>query len=1199
MAQWRSIVSEGRQCAEWAFFIDRGGTFTDVLGLHRSGSLRIEKLLSVNPEAYEDAAIEAMRRITGKEELSEAVDKVSMGTTVATNALLEGKGVRTALVTTQGFADSIEIGDQTRPKTFALKIEKRRLLYETVVEADERLDAKGQVLRPLDEDRLRSDLVRIRDEGIEAIAIVFMHAYRFPEHEIRADAIAREVGFTDISRSSGVSPLGKLVPRGETTVADAYLNPVLRRYVDQVARDVDPGGKAKRLMFMRSSGRLAEASAFHARDAILSGPAGGVMACAETGEAHGFSEVIGFDMGGTSTDVCHYAGQIERLYESEAAGVKLRVPTVAVHTVAAGGGSILGFDAGRFLVGPESAGADPGPACYRRGGPLTVTDINVALGRLQADQFPEVFGPGHDQPIDREASIEGFRKIASEIGDGRDWRDIAEGFLDVAVEQMAQAISKISTARGYDLDGYVLNAFGGASGQHACRVARRLGMRKILVHRFSSILSAYGTALAPVAEESQTIYRKPLDADLARDAAAEAERLEAHNRQALRNQGAEAEPEVRTIAFLRYEGTETVVEVPLGPADAMTASFAKEHERRFGFIYQDRPVMLDRIATESAVIAENLPITEASCASGPMSDHRTATVYLDGAETDARVLAAEDLARDQVLQGPAIVAVTGGTVVLERGWSCVRQADGSLLLEAHETAPALAANTERDPATLALFINLFMATAERMGGVLQNTAQSINVRERLDFSCAVFDAQGSLLANAPHVPVHLGSMDFCVRSLLASGQAIEPGDAFVQNNPYDGGSHLPDVTVVSPVFHGDRLAFFVASRAHHEDIGGIDPGSMSPRARSIEEEGVVFDHLRIVRGGTLQEQILREALSSGRYPARKTEQNIADLTAQIAANAHGASELRALIDERGFEAVTAYAGHVQDYTEERMRALIGKLDDGSFTSRFDSGDAIAVSVKIDRERGEASLDFAGTSKQLPTNLNAPKSITHAAVLYVFRCLIDEDIPINAGCLRPLRIDVPEGTLLNPVPPAPVAAGNVETSMMLTDTLFAALGALGSSQGTMNNLTFGNDRFQYYETICSGSPAGPGFDGAPGVHVHMTNTRMTDPELLEERLPVRVEAFSIRRGSGGEGRWCAGDGTRRTLRFLEPVSLSILSEHRKVPPHGLQGGRPGSLGVTFITRADGSEERLAGSDHADLSAGDAVTVITPTGGGFGE
>ncbi|MEE4210196.1 MAG: hydantoinase B/oxoprolinase family protein, partial [Parvularcula sp.] len=832
--------------------------------------------------------------------------------------------------------------------------------------------------------------------------------------------------------------------------------------------------------------------------------------------------------------------------------------------------------------------------------PLTVTDINVALGRLLPSHFPRVFGPHHDEPIDAAASRRGFEEIAAQMGTGADWRDVAAGFLDVAIENMAQAISKISTARGYDLEGYLLNAFGGASGQHACRVARRLGMKRVLVHRFSSLLSAYGMALAPEAEEGQTVFRQPLTETLASEAEKELAHLAQSNKERLRQQGAEGEPEVTAAAFLRYQGTETSMEVPFGAADAMRTAFAEQHRRRFGFTYDDRPIILDRVLCQCRIEQQALdPEARPRELASSSTDEGTTKLYISGEERDARVLTIEALGVDEEVAGPAVVAVTGGTVVLEADWTAKKTADGSLLLEDRLEDRKVISSEKRDPATLALYLSLFMAIAERMGGILQNTAQSINVRERLDFSCAIFDGRGNLLANAPHVPVHLGSMDFCVKSLLASGRAIGPGDAFVHNDPYDGGSHLPDVTVISPVFGGDELMFFVASRAHHEDVGGIDPGSMSPRARSIEEEGVRFVHLQVVRGGVFDEAALRSALGSGGYPARRPDQNVADLTAQIAANTQGAAELSALIEERGRASVLAYAKHVQDYTEERMRDLIRSLRGGTFEGFFDSGAKVAVAVSIDKDAGEASLDFSGTSPQLASNLNAPLSITYAAVLYVFRCLIDEAIPINAGCLRPLRIEVPEGSLLRPVAPAPVAAGNVETSMLLTDTLFAALGALGSSQGTMNNLTFGNDRFQYYETICSGSPAGPGFDGAPGVHVHMTNTRMTDPELLEERLPVIVETFEIRRGSGGKGRWKAGDGTLRKLRFPEPVSLSILSEHRVVPPHGLAGGGEGECGATVVERRSGEVVCLQGADHADLEAGDAIIVITPTGGGFGQ
>ncbi|MEL6238053.1 MAG: hydantoinase B/oxoprolinase family protein [Pseudomonadota bacterium] len=1206
----------------WQFWIDRGGTFTDVVARAADGSLETRKYLSHNPEHYADAAVNAIRSIL---ELSErdpipegAIDVVKMGTTVATNALLERAGEPTLLAITQGLGDVLEIGHQARPDTFSLNIQKPAMLYGEAVEIAERVRADGTVERALDVDSARKVLEEGFAEGFRALAITLMHAYKYPEHERELARIAREIGYTQVSASHEVSPLSKIVPRGQTSVVDAYLTPILRRYVEQVeaglasnknAAGLGTSGQSQ-LLFMQSSGGLTEASRFRGRDAILSGPAGGIVGCVATAKAAGFDKVIGFDMGGTSTDVSHYAGSLEKAYETEVAGAPMRVPMLAIHTVAAGGGSVLSFEGGRLRVGPKSAGADPGPACYRRGGPLAVTDINVALGRLDPRYFPAIFGPDQNQPLDRSVAHAGFTALAEQIGDGRSAEAVAEGFLEIAVEHMAQAIKQVSLARGYDLAGYVLNCFGGAGGQHACLVAQRLGIGRILLHPMAGVLSAYGMGLARLSTERQKVIERALEEALEPHLEAETQRLKALCEADLTEQGAGAEAITYTAsALLRYRGTDTVITVSLASGEAMRRAFEDQHQRQYGFV-ADKPVVFDTLILEASTGGaeadakagkERAPEPDA-----PPEPIATTRVYSGGEWREAPVFARADLGRGSSISGPAIITEPTGTIVIEPGWRGAINAQGDLILTAHRhTSTRTIDPSVPDPVTLELFNNRFMSIAQQMGIILQSTAQSVNVKERLDFSCAIFDADGNLVANAPHVPVHLGSMDESVKSILASGQPILPGDAFVQNNPHKGGSHLPDVTVVSPVFDdaGETVLFFLASRAHHEDVGGLSPGSMSARARTIHEEGVVLDNLKLVDNGVFQTRRIEEALSAGPYPARNIAQNIADLMAQVAANSAGASGLRALVAEYGLSVVQAYMGYIQDNAEEAVRCALVGLEDGSFTLEVDAGAVVAVAVAIDREKRTARIDFTGTSAQQDSAFNAPAAITRAAVLYVLRCLVADAIPLNAGCLRPVEIVVPEGSMLNPRYPAAVVAGNVETSQAVTDALFAAFGRLGTAQGTMNNLTFGNARVQYYETICSGAPAGSrpdgeGFDGASAVHTHMTNTRMTDPEVLEARFPVVLEAFTIDRGSGGRGRWCAGDGVTRRVRFLEAMACSILSDRRLVRAPGLKGGEPGRLGKNTIVRNGGGIEDLGSSGEAEVASGDAVVIRTPTGGGFG-
>jgi 5-oxoprolinase (ATP-hydrolysing) len=1196
----------------WQFWIDRGGTFTDIVAVAPDGSLAALKLLSEAPGLYNDAAIAGIRRFLGLAPdapiPADRIGSVKIGTTVATNALLERKGEPTLLVITRGLEDQLEIGTQARSDIFARRVVKPDMLYSRVIGATERMRADGTVEHPPDKEALAADLAAARRDGFTSIAIAFMHAYAFPEHERQAAALAREAGFTQVSVSHEVAPLIKIVPRGDTTVADAYLSPVLRRYTDGVAAaftgDLEAG-----LMFMASSGGLRTRAHFHGRDAILSGPAGGVVGMAETARRAGFSRVIGFDMGGTSTDVSHFAGDYERTFETEVAGVRLRVPMLRIHTVAAGGGSILSYDGGRLQVGPESAGSDPGPMCYRRGGPLTVTDANVVLGKLDPAFLPKVFGPSGSEPIDVDAPRAAFAALASKIRDGRSAEDLADGAIRIAVENMAKAVKKISGERGYDVSGYVLNGFGSAAGQHVCLMADTLGMRQVLIHPMSGLLSAYGIGLSSVRASRERSLEMPLDDFGVAAAEALADVMAQEATDELVAQGASADKlRTATHLHLRYEATEVALPVSLAKLEKMRRAFEAAHAQRFGFVSPEKRIFIALVEVETEggnELAEHIAASEINRA--PADPISQTSFYSQGAWRDAAVWQRDSLATGQAIEGPAVVVEANQTVIVEPGWSAEMTARGDLVLTRTAAKQRERVSLEADPVLLEVFGNLFMGIAEEMGEALRATAQSVNIKERLDFSCAIFDRAGQLVANAPHVPVHLGSMESAVETVIRErGAALKPGDAYMLNAPYSGGTHLPDITVVTPVFLDGTATpeFYVASRGHHADIGGTAPGSMSPDATTIEEEGVYIDCVPLVRDGRFLETETLALLTGARYPARNPSQNIADLKAQVAANARGRAELLRLVSEFGTEVVASYMAHVQANAEEAVRRLIGGLRDGHFRAETDGGWVIEVEVTIDRERRSAKVDFTGTSPQQPTNVNAPAPVARAAVLYVFRVLLDAPIPLNAGCLRPIEIVIPEGSMMKPVYPAAVVAGNVETSQVITNALFAALGVLGSAQGTMNNLTFGNDRVQYYETICSGAPAGfdrdgNGFDGAAAVHVHMTNTRLTDPEILESRYPVLLERFAIRRGSGGKGKWTSGDGTLRIIRFLEPMRCAILSGFRKVRPFGLLGGASGDAGRNAILRRDGTTEELPGAAAAKLEAGDSILISTPTGGGVGE
>ena len=1386
----------------WQFWIDRGGTFTDVVARRPDGVLVTHKLLSENPRQYEDAAVAGIKALLGVGAADPVpdgvIEQVRMGTTVATNALLERTGERTALVITKGFGDALRIGYQNRPRIFDRHIVLPQPLFERVIEVDERIRADGTVLRPPDLHRLATQLRQARDGGIRAVAIVCLHSHLHPAHERLAGAVAERTGFDQVSLSSEVSPLMKLVPRGDTTVVDAYLSPVLRRYVERVAAQL----RGVRLMFMQSNGGLAEAGHFRGKDAILSGPAGGIVGMARVSQLAGFQRVIGFDMGGTSTDVSHFAGGYERVFDTQVAGVRLRAPMLDIHTVAAGGGSILHFDGGRYRVGPDSAGASPGPACYRGGGPLTVTDANVMLGRIQPAYFPHVFGPGGDQPIDADVVRCGFADLAGAIGDGRGPEEVAAGFLEIAVANMANAVKRISVQKGHDVTGYVLTTFGGAAGQHACAVADALGIRTVLVPPLAGVLSALGIGLA----DTTVMREHSVEAELAPQTMPRLHKVAAHLRDAATAElraslaagtpgGADLPPDRLRLtlrAHLRYDGTDTALPVDLGTLDEMTGAFEAGYRRTYSFL-MDRPLIVEAISVEATALTEQPDLatlaapsppattaatspaaaaaspaaaTAAAAAAGPAaataaaawashrspSEARDAHTSLEQAESsatpmpprepwdahtpptdtrdahtppehadssatptpprepwdahtpptdtrdahtspgnahtsaggehagaaDARAAGAASggaasvrlyaagawrdapLHRRELLEpgdavtGPAIVTEANATTVVEPGWQATVTLAGNLVLRrvaaragaGAATGGSTGAGAAADPVLLEIFNNLFMSIAEQMGAALESTAQSVNIKERLDFSCALFDPDGNLIANAPHMPVHLGSMGTSVKEVIRRrGGEMRRGDVYAINDPYHGGTHLPDITVVTPVFDtpdggtpdggppvggppvgatpdggtrgsgppdssppdggppdgaasGQRILFFVAARGHHAEIGGLTPGSMPPGSRHLQEEGVLFDNWLLARDGRLREEPTRRLLTEGPYPSRNPDTNLADLRAQIAANARGVAEVGRMIEHFGLDVVQAYMRHVQDNAEEAVRRVMDALDDGAYRYEMDSGAVIAVRVSVDRAARDATIDFTGTSAQLDTNFNAPSSVATAAVLYVFRTLVAGDIPLNDGCLRPLRIVIPDGSMLAPVYPAAVVAGNVETSQAITGALYAALRVQAEGTGTMNNVTFGNRRHQYYETVGSGSGAGDGFAGADAVQTHMTNSRLTDPEVLEWRFPVLVEAFRIRRGSGGAGRWRGGDGAVRRIRFLEQMTVGLLCGHRRIPPYGMAGGAPGTLGRNSILRADGTTIELAGCDGAEVAPGDTLVIETPGGGGYG-
>src|SRR6266436_5268620 len=1197
----------------WQFWIDRGGTFTDIVARRSDGTLATHKLLSENPERYRDAAVHGIRELLGLTPgapiAKGTIEAVKMGTTVATNALLERTGERTVLAITRGFGDALRIAYQNRPKLFVRRIELPTMLYERVIEIDERLGAHGEMVRALDLAGAEKSLRAAFDDGVRACAIVLVHGYRYPAHEARLAELARTIGFIQVSVSHEVSPLMKLVSRGDTTVVDAYLSPILRRYVDGVAEEL----RGVHLMFMQSNGGLTDARRFAGKDSILSGPAGGVVGAVRASLAAGFGKIIGFDMGGTSTDVSHFAGSrlsdLERAFETQVAGVRMRAPMMSIHTVAAGGGSVLHFDGSRYRVGPDSAGANPGPASYRGGGPLTVTDCNLMLGKIQPKFFPPVFGPGGDEPLDDAAVRAKFAALAEEIhratGDTRAPEQVAEGFVEIAVGNMAEAIKKISVQRGHDVTEYTLCCFGGAAGQHACLVADALGMTRVFIHPLAGVLSAYGMGLADTMVMLEQAVEVKLEPDKLGVLEGALENLSQSAQEELIAQGvAQARLSVVRRVHLRYDGTDSALIVNFGSVAEMTRSFEAAYRKRYSFLMAGRALIAESVSVEAfgAAAVPVEPAGDGTRGAGTTAPADWARLHTGGRAHRAPVYVRDRLAVGDRISGPAIIAEKNATTVVEPGWRAEVMRSNHIVLERVEARPQRRAiGTRADPVMLEVFNNLYMSIAEPMGLRLANTAYSVNIKERLDFSCAVFDRQGNLIANAPHMPVHLGSMGESVRVVIGANRGrMKAGNVYVLNAPYNGGTHLPDVTVITPVFDdaGKEILFYVGSRGHHADIGGITPGSMPPRSKVVEEEGVLIDNFLLVEEGRLREAETIALFSSGRYPARNVQQNMGDLRAMIAANEKGSQELRRMVAHFGLDVVYAYMGHVQDNAEEAVRRVIGVLKDGDFSYAMDNGGVIRVKITIRRDTRGATIDFTGTSSQLPDNFNAPAAVCMAAVLYVFRTLVDDEIPMNAGCLKPLEVIIPEGSMLRPRYPAAVVAGNVETSQCITDALYAALGVMAASCGTMNNFTFGDDKVQYYETVAGGSGAGDGFEGADAVQTHMTNSRLTDPEVLEWRFPVLLECFEIRRGSGGAGRWRGGDGALRRVRFLEPMTAAILSEHRRVAPYGMAGGLRARTGRNWVRRADGSVIELGACDQIEMQPGDCFVIETPGGGGYG-
>ena len=1198
---------------KWQFWIDRGGTFTDIIGRSPKGDISTHKLLSENSTQYKDAAIQGIRDLLclkDEEDIPiDQIDSIKMGTTVATNALLERKGENTLLAISSGFADILRIGYQQRPKLFSLDIKLPDMLYSNIVEIEERIDINGKIIKKLDPIKTKKLLKDAFDQGFKSIAIVLMHGYRHQSHEKQVSTIAKKIGFEQISVSHRVSPLMKIIPRGDTTVVDAYLSPILRRYVNQVKSALGPAQKGfGKLMFMQSNGGLTDANYFQGKDAILSGPAGGVVGMVKTGEKVGLDKLIGFDMGGTSTDVCHFNGEYERTLETKVAGVILRSPMMLINTVAAGGGSILHFDGSRYRVGPDSAGAYPGPACYRNGGPLTVTDCNVMLGKLNPEFFPKIFGPNANQNLDLSLVKKKFTALAKEISletmKTVTPSAVAEGFLSIAVESMANAIKKISVQRGYDVSNYALSCFGGAGGQHACLVADRLGIKKIHLHPYAGVLSAYGIGLAESRKINDLAVELPLEKGVIDHLSKSFTKLHFDGKEDLVSQNLNENLfQYTDRVYLRYQDSDTSLAVKFENVEGMKLCFENTHRARFGFISPEKLVIIESIQAEVSCQSEQFESNIIIPNKIKTKTLTTQDVFINGKLEETIFYNRDEIKPNEKLSGPAVIIEPTSTIIVEPGWEAtLKESNDLILTRTQKIKRASAIGTSVDPIMLEIFNNLFMNVAEQMGMVLENTASSVNIKERLDFSCALFSPTGNLVANAPHVPVHLGSMSECIKTIIRENSStMNPGDAFLINAPYNGGTHLPDITLIKPVFddNNENVIFYVATRGHHADIGGTVPGSAPANSTHVKEEGVLIDNFTIVSKGVFLENEIYNLLSLAEFPARNIKQNIADLKAQVAAAEKGSQELIKVIKHYGLEVVHAYMGHVQDNAEESVRRVLDVLSDSSFTYKMDDGHQVVVSISVDKVNRTATIDFTGTSTQHPGNYNAPSSICYAAVLYVFRCLVDDEIPLNDGCLKPLNLIIPKRSMINPQYPAAVFSGNVETSQYIVDTLLGALGEFAASQGTMNNFIWGNDKVQNYETICGGSGASINQPGCSAVHTHMTNSKLTDPEVLEWRFPVQLESFSIRKNSGGKGLNMGGDGVDRRMRFLEPMTVNIIAGHRKIPPYGLSGGESGALGENYVIHSDESVTRLGTKGQVEVGENDLFILKTPGGGGFGK
>lgn len=1194
----------------YLFGIDRGGTFTDVVAWAPNGEVHVRKILSNRVHNIEDSAISGIREIIGLGQGDpigrDLVEAVCMGTTVGTNALLERQGEPTVFVTTAGFKDALRIGYQNRPRLFDLNIQLSTQLYSSTIEVDERVNVEGKVLVTLDEEKVRRDLEKAFNENYKACAIAFMHGYRFPKHEEIVARIAREVGFTQVSTSHECSGMIKFIGRAETAVVDAYLTPILGAY----KRKLDEALGNVPLFFMQSNGGLIDSSQFKGKDCVLSGPAGGIVGAVATCKAAGLENIIGFDMGGTSTDVWHYAGHFERTTESQIAGARIRSPIMMIHTVAAGGGSIVAFDGRRFKAGPKSAGSIPGPACYRNGGPLTVTDCNIVLGRIPPRYLPSIFGPNGDLPLDSSRPHELFDALTEQVNatgpDQKTKFDCAEGFLDIAVENMANAIKKISTERGYDLSRYTLCCFGGAGGQHVCKVAEKLNMTSIFIHPLAGVLSAFGMGIADLRALEGATVEKILDANEYKQLQALMRPLEKKAKAKLISQGVR-EPDIIMIqrAVVRHKGASSGLEVVFESLDTLRQAFEELHEKHYGFKLPESDVVVESVTIEAAgshrpaIRASSENVGKPDVNSKPF-DHTS--MYSRGRFEDVPVYRYDQIGLAAEINGPAIIIDPFSTTVVDADWRAVKDATGALKVAYVGEARIASIDAKRvDPIHLELFNNRFRSIADQMGQALANSAHSVNIKERLDFSCAIFDKERNLIANAPHIPIHLGAMsesvDVVAKEFCAS---MQPGDHFVLNSPYKGGAHLPDVTVVMPVFNdgGTEVLFYTAARGHQADIGGKTPGSLPPDSRDIYEEGALIEPMRLVHRGVFAYDDLYRLLTTAQFPARNPKQNIIDLKAQVAACIRGGDELKRLISEFTEDVVVAYGTHIQDVSEQELRAIVDRIPEGTFTCKHDMGHQVSVRITVDRERRSIKVDFTGTSPQVATNFNAPPAIARSATLYVFRTLIDRDIPLNSGCLRPIEILIPENSLLSPQHPAAVSSGNPETSVLVTDALYGALDIIGGSQGTMNNFTFGNDTYQYYETICGGAGAGEGFDGASAVHTHMTNSLMTDPEVFELRFPVLLEEFSIRNGSGGKGRWSGGEGTRRRVRFLAALDMAIVANRREIAPVGAKGGQAGAVGEHRVIRRNGTISNLISCDKTHMNVGDVFEILTPGGGGYG-